>query len=204
MLCALCAAKILYGGSMKEKLFTIPNILSVFRIILIPFVVWSYTLGRRGFMLILIALSAFTDVIDGIIARKFNMVTAVGKALDPIADKLTLLALLLTMCDYLDSPPIFVLSVIFVVKEIIMGIEGIAIIKATGTTYSANAVGKATTVALYINIFIHIAWKGIPRGISALMIGISIAFVCASLVVYTKQNLRIIKEHKKIPSGKNE
>lgn len=196
--------RILYGENMKEKFFTIPNILSIFRIALIPFIVWSYALGRLTFMFVLIVMSAFTDIIDGIIARKFNMVTAVGKALDPIADKLTLLALLITMCDYLNSPPIFVLSVVFVVKEIIMGIEGIAIIKVTGTTYSANAVGKATTVALYINIMIHILWRKIPSSLSALVIGVSIAFVCASLVVYTRQNLRIIKEHKKIPSGKNE
>lgn len=196
--------RILYGENMKEKFFTIPNILSIFRIVLIPFIVWSYTLGRLTFMFALIVTSALTDIVDGIIARKFNMVTAVGKALDPIADKLTLLSLLITMCDYLNSPPIFVLSVIFVVKEIIMGIEGIAIIKVTGTTYSANAVGKAATVALYINIMIHVAWRKIPSSLSAMIIGISIAFVCASLVVYTKQNLRIIKEHKKIPSGKNE
>lgn len=196
--------KILYGENMKEKFFTIPNILSIFRIVLIPFIVWSYTLDRHYFMFALIVLSAFTDIIDGIIARKFNMVTAVGKALDPVADKLTLLALLITMCDYINSPPIFVLCGIFIVKEIIMGIEGIAIIKVTGTTYSANAIGKAATVALYINILIHILWEGIPSGVSAFIIGMSIAFVCASLVVYTRRNLRIIKERKNNSNGKDE
>lgn len=178
---------------MKEKFFTIPNILTLFRILLIPFIVWSYFLGRTTFMVVLIVLSAVSDIADGIIARKFNMITAVGKALDPIADKLTLLALLVLMCDYIKSPPIFVLLVIFALKETVMGIEGIMVIRKTGTTYSANVLGKATTVVLYFNILLHIVWKKIPYWTSCIVMGISISFVCISLLVYTKQNLRRIK-----------
>lgn len=189
---------------MKEKFFTIPNILTLFRIVLIPFIVWSYFLGRTGFMVGLIVLSAISDIVDGIIARKFNMVTAVGKALDPVADKLTLLALLGLMCDYLKSPPIFILLVIFALKEIVMGIEGILVIKKTGTTYSANVMGKATTVVLYINILLHILWKSMPEWLSCLIIGISISFVCISLWVYTKQNLNRIKFSETDQDGKSE
>lgn len=189
---------------MKEKFFTIPNILTLFRIVLIPFIVWSYFLSRTEFMVGLIVLSAISDVVDGIIARKFNMVTAVGKALDPVADKLTLLALLVLMCDYLKSPPIFILLVIFAVKEIVMGIEGIIVIKKTGTTYSANVMGKATTVVLYINILLHILWKSMPEWFSCLIIGISISFVCISLWVYTKQNLNRIKFSETDQDGKSE
>ncbi len=176
-----------------KKVFTIPNILSVFRILIIPFIIWSYVLGRHYFMAALIVLSGLTDVVDGIIARKFNMVTSIGKALDPIADKLTLLTLLVLMCDYLKSPPIMILCGIFIVKEFIMGIEGLVVIKKTGTTYTANILGKATTVVLYANILLHVLWDDVALWLSSLFIGISIAFVCISLGVYTKQNLHRIK-----------
>ncbi len=178
---------------MKEKVFTIPNILSVFRILLIPFIIWAYFLDRLYFMAGLIVLSGVTDVVDGIIARKFNMVTSLGKALDPVADKLTLLALLVLMCNYLKSLQIIILCGIFVAKELTMGIEGLIVIKKTGTTYSANGWGKATTVILYTNILIHVLWRGIVSWLSSLLIYLSILFVCISLGVYTKQNMHRIK-----------
>lgn len=178
---------------MKENNLNIPNALSIFRIVLIPFIVWAYSLNRRIFTVVLIAVSAVTDVIDGVIARKFDMVTALGKALDPVADKLTLLAMLILTCDYLKSPPIIVLSVIFAAKEIVVGVEGLIVIKKTGTTYSANILGKATTVCLYVNVVIHLLWTGIPSWASTTLIIISIFFVFISLAVYTKQNLQRIK-----------
>lgn len=177
----------------KEKFFNIPNILTIFRIVLIPFIIWSYCLNRQNFTLVLIILSAVTDVLDGIIARRFNMVTAVGKALDPVADKLTLLALLILSCHKRKSVAIFCLLAVFTLKEIIMGIEGLIVIKKTGTTYSANGLGKATTVVLYSNIIIHLVWSNLPESLSLIIIVTSILFVFASLFVYTRQNLQRIK-----------
>ena len=74
----------------KENILTIPNLLSLIRILLIPFIIWLYC-ARKAYLctIIVIALSGFTDIIDGKIARKFNMVSDVGKVLDPVADKLT-------------------------------------------------------------------------------------------------------------------
>ena len=74
----------------KENILTIPNLLSLIRILLIPFIIWLYC-AQKAYLctIIVIALSGFTDIIDGKIARKFNMVSDVGKVLDPVADKLT-------------------------------------------------------------------------------------------------------------------
>ena len=79
----------------KDKILTIPNILSFFRICLIPVIVWLY-IGKEDYSLtlIILILSGFTDVVDGIIARKCNMISDFGKAFDPIADKLTQAAML--------------------------------------------------------------------------------------------------------------
>lgn len=181
---------------MKNKIFTIPNIISFFRILLIPFMVWAFVLGEYYIMAALVIVSALSDIIDGKIARHYNMVSSLGKALDPIADKLTIFTLLMCMCFYIKSVPIIILLSIFVVKEFIMGIEGLIVIKKTGTTYSANVLGKITTVMLYINMLVHIVWQGINLMVSDILIIVSILFVCASLAVYTKENIRRIKSGK--------
>ena len=74
----------------KNKILTIPNILSFFRLCLIPVIVWLY-IGRENYFWTLVILipSGITDIVDGIIARKCNMISDFGKAFDPIADKLT-------------------------------------------------------------------------------------------------------------------
>ena len=73
----------------KGQVFTVPNLLSLFRLILIPFIVVYYFTGPQTVAIVLIAVSAFTDVIDGRIARRFHMISNLGKILDPLADKLT-------------------------------------------------------------------------------------------------------------------
>ena len=82
----------------KKEIFTIPNLLSLFRLCLIPLIVYEYCSVQNTTLAVLfIALSALTDVLDGKIARRFNMVSDVGKVLDPIADKLTQAALIICL-----------------------------------------------------------------------------------------------------------
>lgn len=74
----------------KDQVLTIPNLLSVIRLALIPLIVWLY-IGKQEYSaaVAVILISGATDIIDGFIARKFNMVSDLGKILDPVADKLT-------------------------------------------------------------------------------------------------------------------
>ena len=135
-------------------------------------------------------LSALTDIVDGFIARKFNMISALGKALDPIADKLTLLTLLTCLC--LKHVSIIFLLLLFVVKEFIVGIEGVFILKLTKTTYSAKWYGKATTVVLYLTILILILFDSLSENLIPLLIFISSSFIVLSLVLYSIMNIRRI------------
>ena len=84
--------------NIKAKIVTIPNVLSFFRICLIPLMVWLYCVEQKfqltGYVLVL---SGVTDVVDGFIARKFNMISDLGKILDPIADKLTQAVMLICL-----------------------------------------------------------------------------------------------------------
>ena len=175
----------------RERIFSIPNILSFFRIILIPFIVWQFFIDNDSIAIGLIALSALTDVVDGYIARRFNMITSLGKALDPIADKATLVTLIACLC--LKIRAMVSLLVVFVIKEIIMGIEGILVIKKTGTTYSAKWFGKASTASLYLTIVLNVWWKNMPVKLSNFLIVLCQGLAILSLVLYTIHNSKIMK-----------
>ena len=79
----------------KNKIITIPNILSTVRLLMIPFMLWAYcALESPEITAILVVLSGITDVLDGYIARKYKMTSELGKVLDPFADKMTQIAIL--------------------------------------------------------------------------------------------------------------
>ena len=81
----------------RKEIRTIPNLLSLFRVVLLPF--YLYLVAQHSFYLagVIIAISGLTDFLDGFIARRFNQITELGKILDPVADKLTQLFLILSM-----------------------------------------------------------------------------------------------------------
>lgn len=175
----------------QSKVWTIPNLLSFFRLALIPFIVWAYFFNVPYLCAGLIVLSAITDLLDGYVARHFDMVSALGKALDPIADKLTLLAIII--CVGIKKPILFLLAGVFAIKEIIMGIQGLIIIKKTGTTYSAKWYGKVTTAVMYISMVLIIVWANIPQiAIYIILIACSV-LVLFSLIMYTIRNIKCLK-----------
>ena len=91
----------MFSDKWKKEIITIPNFLSLFRIALIPVYISAYlhAVNDRQFLLAgsILAVSCLTDMADGIIARKFGMITTLGKILDPLADKLTQFALILSL-----------------------------------------------------------------------------------------------------------
>ncbi len=133
-----------------KKNITVPNILSVLRIIIIvPFVLLfvkdNYILSG-----VLLVLSGLSDLLDGLIARKFNQVTDLGKMLDPLADKLTLMAVM--MCVGIKLPNIFPFMIILVIKEVLMLIAGLVLINRKQVPPAAKWYGKLATVVFYFSI----------------------------------------------------
>jgi len=129
-------------------MFNTPNILSVFRILLIPVFVVYYSTGHIAVALMVLILSGLTDMIDGIIARNFDQVTPLGQWLDPVADKLTQAAVALSLAwnNWIIIP----LVVIVFLKELLQAIGGFKLYKATKGPVSAKWYGKASTVAFYV------------------------------------------------------
>lgn len=176
----------------QKKIITIPNILSVFRLCLIPVIMWFY-IGKQDYLwtLVMLIASALTDIVDGMIARKYNMVSDLGKALDPVADKLTQIAML--FCLISRFPYMIYPFAILVFKEVCTGITSLISIKRTSTVKGAVWHGKLTTVSLYAMMAVHLFWYNIPNTVSLIMVGVCIGIMLMSFIMYTVQNIKAIK-----------
>ena len=138
----------------KKDILTIPNILSLLRLIMIPIYLTIYlradTPADYALSAAILAISCITDLLDGYIARRFHMISTVGKLLDPIADKVTQFSLLL--CFVSEYPVLWSLTVLFVIKE---GFQLVAMMLA----YSKGKVlrgallsGKICTTVLFLSM----------------------------------------------------
>jgi cardiolipin synthase len=173
----------------KNKIITVPNLLSFFRLLLIPVIVWLYVAKYDAkWACYLLILSGITDVVDGIIARNCHMVSDFGKAFDPVADKLTQIAVL--FCLVTEFKWMLLPLCVLVVKEITAGILGLLVIRKTGKVDGAVWHGKATTVSLYSMMIIHLLWFHIPGAISGTLIGGCTTLAMLSAFLYTKENVK--------------
>lgn len=177
----------------KKKIITIPNILSFFRLCLIPVVVWLYC-GKKDYLLstIVLLLSGLTDVADGIIARRFNMVSDFGKAFDPVADKLTQIAVL--FCLVTRFRMMLIPLIVLIIKEVVAGVTSLIAIKRTGNVMGAVWHGKVTTVLLYAMMLVHLLWFNIPSFVSNVLVIICTVMMLISAVLYGMRNGKALKQ----------
>ncbi len=176
----------------KNKILTIPNVLSFFRLCLIPIIVWLYISKEDYFWtLMVLLLSGLTDVVDGIIARKCNMISDFGKAFDPIADKLTQAAML--CCLVVRFKYMLIPLGMLVIKEVVTGITALISIKKTEQVEGAAWHGKLTTVVLYLMMAVHLVWFNIPTTVSLIMVGVCIGIMIMSFIMYSVRNIKAIK-----------
>ena len=182
-------------GKYQKKIITIPNILSFFRLCLIPVIIWLYCVKKDYLWTTLtLLLSGITDVADGIIARKFDMVSDFGKAFDPVADKLTQISML--FCLITRFPLMLVPFVILTVKEILAAILNLVTIKKTKNVLAAVWHGKVTTVLLYSMMLIHLVWFNIPEIVSNILIAVCTVMMLISAILYTIRNIKALKSQK--------
>lgn len=178
----------------KNGIMTIPNLLSLFRLCLIPLIIWMYDAkGNNHDALLLLLLSGLTDVADGIIARRCGMVSDFGKVFDPIADKLTQLAML--FCLFRRFPRMLIPFVVLTVKEAVAAVLGLITVKKTDSVPSAVWHGKLTTLFLYATIGLHLIWSGIPHIVSDACIALCTGMMLVSAVLYGIKNVRAIQKH---------
>ena len=173
-----------------NKIVTIPNCMSLFRLLLIPLCVWLYYFREAYLLAVCVLLvSGITDIVDGLIARRFHMVSNVGKILDPIADKATQFAMLI--CLFLRFPHMAVPFVLLLLKETFAAVTGILAIRRT---QSAAWHGKTTTVVLYCTIFIHMIWYSIPVTVSRILTALCVCVMLLSGILYGIHNIRLVRQ----------
>ncbi|MDD5917373.1 MAG: CDP-alcohol phosphatidyltransferase family protein [Clostridiales bacterium] len=184
-------------GRYQKKIITVPNILSLFRLCLIPVIVWLYCF-RNDYLLttLVLVISGATDVIDGIIARRFGMISDFGKAFDPVADKLTQIVTL--FCLVVRFPHMIIPLVVLTVKEVLAAIFNMITIKKTGEVMGAVWHGKLNTVLLYSMMVIHLVWFRIPAVVSDILIVVCTAMMLLSAVLYNMRNARALEQHKEL------
>lgn len=181
----------------KRDIFTIPNILTYVRFILIvPFV---YYFLQENYIpaAVCIVVSGLTDCFDGMIARKFNQVTSLGKILDPIADKFTLLAVVICMVIYI--PQVLPALIILLLKDVLMLLGGIDLINKSITPPAAMWYGKIGTIVFYISIciivFLKAAFNYENFALDFTLLSLTAFTMLFALFQYGKIYFQLIKEH---------
>ena len=168
----------------KDNVFNVPNCLTVLRMAFLPVVVWRFQAGDMFGALAFYLLAMLTDAVDGILARRLNQVTALGKLLDPLADKLSLLTLLWLFVAHGDIP----LWVLFVelLREAALVIGGAAALHR-GIVVYALPIGKVTTVGFVLSIVAR--FVGLVPVADALLYA-SVALAMVALAWYTVVTMR--------------
>lgn len=163
----------------REHSLNIPNLLTLLRIMLLPGVVWCYRAGNSSGALALYLAAMTTDALDGLVARKLNQITTLGKLLDPVADKLFLLMLLWLFVAE-GQIPVWMLTIV-VIKETIL-IAGSAAALHRGIVVHALPIGKATTMTFILSMTARFLSQ---RFLADLLLGLSLALSLIALVWYS-------------------
>ena len=186
---------------------TIPNWLSFIRIALIPVFAVLFVQGHQLVAVIVMICAALTDLFDGKIARKFNQVSNLGKILDPIADKLSQMAIVIVLLYTYWENPIKYLFFLFIVKEVLMLLGGALLLSKGMRPTAAEIWGKVATNVFYIAMIIILAFGEngalcnvthftLPSVVTWVLVALSAVSALVSLLGYVPGFLKQLKENK--------
>lgn len=188
----------MYFKDWKKEIFSIPNLLSLFRIALIPVYITIYLNARDQddyfLAAAILAVSCLTDMIDGQIARRFNMITNVGKLLDPLSDKLTQFALIL--CFSLRYPILWYVVALFFIKEILQLIGSVVSLKKGMTMTGSLLPGKICTTVLFISLILLVLLPEIPYRVVKIMALVDSVFLVFAFSSYAFSYFSKSAKHK--------
>lgn len=180
-----------------SDLVTIPNIITYVRFVLIIPFVYFFLAEQYIYAAICIGLSGLSDCFDGMAARKLNQVTPLGKILDPIADKVTLFAVVICMVIYV--PMVLPILVTLLVKDLIMLLGGADLIKKRLTPPSANWYGKVGTIIFYFSVCLIVFLKALfayeNMVLDLILLSVTAASMLYALYRYGKIYFAMIKEY---------
>lgn len=180
-----------------HDIFTFPNFLSFLRIPLAFLFYYFYNWNNLNGLLLavlILLLSAVTDLLDGKIARHFHQVSDFGKILDPVADKITQATFI--FCLLSRYPATLPLLVFFLIKEVTVSIFALVAVRRSGENHGAMIYGKVNTVLLYICLGILLFFVHLPLRIANCILLVSFLSLFLSMTLYLVAYLRIILLHR--------
>ena len=187
----------------KRDLFTIPNLLSLFRLVLIPVYVTIYLRATDAVDYAIaagiLALSCLTEMIDGKIARHFNMISTIGKVLDPFADKATQFTL--TVCLAVKYPVLWHLALLFVIKEGFQLIAGLLTFRKGKMLNGALITGKICTCVLFVSLILLVLMPNLDLRVINIITIVDACFMLMSFVHYAIVYFRKSPQIQDIPDG---
>ena len=192
--------------------WTIPNLISFIRILLVPLFAYLFMQGDFVPAVIVLALSGLSDCVDGKIARKFNQISALGKMLDPLADKLTQITLAVLLFLTFNKAEDSMLNafswvfLVFIVKEFIMVLGSVIMLNIGLRPGAAEIYGKVATLAFYV-VMVFIIGFGpevgafrnlftIPNTLMMILVIISAILTLVAFFSYIPDVIRQVKEKK--------
>lgn len=191
---------------LSNRAFTIPNIICLVRILLITPFVKLFLDGQYEWAALVIILSGLSDCFDGMIARKFNQESELGKILDPLADKLTLLAVGICLC--VIEPFFLPVVIILVLKDVLMLVGSSRVVKKGIIVPKSKWYGKLGTVMFYVTVTFIVLVEMMQtsqtpavyidyetgRWISMVMLCLTAAMMIFAFVMYSKTYREIMRE----------
>ena len=175
----------------------LPNFLSLIRLLLVPVFARVFFLplpSAHQWAGFLYAVAFVTDIADGYIARRFHMVTRLGRVLDPLADKLMTFTVIL--CVAVDGMlPLWAVAAFFC-KELLMGLGGLFLLRRTRDVIPSNWLGKASTGVFFVVCAALVLFPEIPRHWATGLISFALALTIAAFVGYLWQYLTVTGRRK--------
>lgn len=186
------------GDKISHQIFTIPNFLSFFRLFLAGMFLVLYSnagsLRDNMWAIIVLIISGVTDFLDGRIARRYHMISEVGKILDPIADKVT--EAVIALCLIKKYKMLILMMVVFIIKETFLSVCGIYVVKKTGKNDGARWYGKVSTFTFYVIMIALLVIPKVPMIIANIMIIICSIIMFFSFVMYARLYYGILKDYR--------
>ncbi len=174
---------------------TVPNALSVLRILIIPFFAWFFMRDQLVPAVALLVLSGLSDCVDGFLARRLNQVTELGKMLDPLADKLT--QGVVALCLAAKFPVIGPLLLVFILKELVMLGCAVGLLKKKKRPCAARWYGKVATVMFYVSVAAIVVMDGffqLPRPAFVTVSSVLLVLTAAMMVYSAVRYFQVFRE----------
>lgn len=180
-----------------KDLVAIPNILCYLRILMVGLFLYIYNTATNQndyyMAMFVVMIAGITDFLDGRIARKFNMITDLGKVIDPVADKLMQFAMLITLTFNVKN--MYMLTIYLIVKEVVLALIAFIILKTKGRRLNgAKWYGKVCTAVLYVVMLVFVAIPQLNAYLRDTLLIVCAVAITLSFVMYIRLYIIMIKD----------